>query len=101
MTQTAFAQLASATRQTQSNYEKGERNPDSVYLAAIAAAGADVQYILTGARVGGHPPGPAPPLTPREAALLDNYRHSSAVAQDAMDRTCAALAQPATDVKAG
>ncbi len=48
--QTEFAGLAGATRQTQSNYEKGERAPDAIYLAAIADAGADVQYILTGVR---------------------------------------------------
>lgn len=50
MNQTDFAALAGATRQTQSNYEKGERVPDALYLAAIAAAGGDVRYILTGIR---------------------------------------------------
>lgn len=47
-------------------------------LAAIAAAGADVQYILTGTRSGqvaeGSPGYAA--LSKREGALLDNYRHA-------------------------
>lgn len=34
------------------------------------------------------------PLTPRERALLDNYRHSDEEAQRALDKTSAALAQP-------
>jgi transcriptional regulator with XRE-family HTH domain len=33
-------------------YESGERSPDASYLAAIASAGADVQYIVTGERRG-------------------------------------------------
>jgi len=69
--QTDFAALAGATRQTQSNYEKGERVPDAVYLAAIAAAGADVQYILTGVRTGTAEPQGRYELTPRKKKLLD------------------------------
>jgi transcriptional regulator with XRE-family HTH domain len=53
MNQTEFAAVAQATRQTQSNYEKGERAPDALYLAAIVSMGADVQYILTGHRTAG------------------------------------------------
>ncbi|GIX31402.1 MAG: hypothetical protein KatS3mg124_1874 [Porticoccaceae bacterium] len=37
-------------RRAQIRYEQGERDPDAGYLAAIAAAGADVTYILTGRR---------------------------------------------------
>ena len=48
LNQSDFAAIIGASRQTQSNYEKGERMPDALYLAAIAAAGADVNYILTG-----------------------------------------------------
>lgn len=39
-----------ATRQTQSNYEKGERMPDAGYLAVAAGMGVDVLYVLTGRR---------------------------------------------------
>jgi transcriptional regulator with XRE-family HTH domain len=80
LSQSEFAAIAEkagakgATRQSQANYEKGKRMPDAAYLAAIAAAGADVAYILTGVRTGEASAPPAPDLTPREAALLDNYR---------------------------
>ena len=55
--QEAFARLTPArTRQSQSNYEKGATSPDTLYLAAIAAVGADTHYIVTGQRVGKGPP---------------------------------------------
>ncbi len=56
LNQEAFAQITpSGTRQSQSNYEKGARSPDAEYLAAIAGAGADVLYIITGVRRGAAP----------------------------------------------
>jgi len=100
-TQEEFAVIGKIQRRGQIRYESNERCPDGHYLAAIAAAGADVNYILTGVRASAHSAGPASPLTPREAALLDNYRHSSDAARDALDKTSAAFAQPATQVKDG
>jgi transcriptional regulator with XRE-family HTH domain len=53
-TQAQFAAIAAqsgargATRQSQALYEKGERLPDAGYLSAIASAGADVLYVVTG-----------------------------------------------------
>lgn len=49
------------------NYLEGKRAPDADFLAAIAAAGADVQYILTGIRS-------STALAPDEQALLAGYR---------------------------
>ena len=48
MSQTDFAALSGAGRKTQFNYESGERSPDAKYLAAVAVAGADIGYIVTG-----------------------------------------------------
>lgn len=54
LSQSAFAKIAEnkgvagATRQSQANYEKGKQVPGAEFLAAIAEAGADVHYILTG-----------------------------------------------------
>ena len=48
MSQPDFAALAGQKKNSQINYEGGKRSPDSDYLAAIAAAGADVSYIVTG-----------------------------------------------------
>lgn len=67
MTQSEFAAIAEkagvkgTTRQSQANYEKGKQALGVAYLAAIAAAGADVAYILTGQRATS--PARAPALT--------------------------------------
>lgn len=54
-------------------------------LAKCAELGIDVVFVLTGQR--------ASPLTPEEAALLDNYRNSPPEAQAAIRSTGAAFAQ--------
>lgn len=41
------------------------------------------------------------PLLPREAALLDNYRHCPPEGRDALEKTSALLAQPKCGKKAG
>lgn len=50
LSQQAMADAAGVSLRSQQNYEAGLRNPDSAYLEAIAAAGGDVLYLLTGAR---------------------------------------------------
>ena len=76
--QTDFAGLGEASLRSQIEWEKGNAFPNAKVLSAIAAAGADVQYILTGVRAGGAVAQPTPSytvLSPDEAALVDNYRH--------------------------
>lgn len=51
MSQPDFAALAGTTKKSQITYEKGVM-PDAGYLAAIALAGADIQYVVTGERKG-------------------------------------------------
>ena len=75
LSQQALADLLGISLRSQQNYEKGDRNPDSAYLAAIAAAGADVLYILTGQRAGGVKPARA--LTAEEETLLGYFRDAS------------------------
>jgi len=48
MSQAEFAVLGGVQSQAQLHYEKGSRRPNSDYLIAIAAAGVDVQYLITG-----------------------------------------------------
>lgn len=78
--QTEFAQIAAAagasgtTRQSQSLYEKGDRMPDATYLAAVAEAGVDVSYVLTGERGGKV----ALALRPDEELVLEGYRQLDA-----------------------
>lgn len=71
--QTELAELAGVQKRAQVNYEAGERHPDAAYLMAVATAGADVLYILTGSREGPVPES----LTEEERALLADYREAS------------------------
>jgi transcriptional regulator with XRE-family HTH domain len=68
LNQDSFAVLGGVQKLTQFNYEKGIRKPDSDYLAAIAAAGVDVQYLLTGERSRNAR------LPEDEGELLEGYR---------------------------
>lgn len=54
MSQTEFASVASASKHAQINWEKGETTPNANALAAWAAIGLDVLYVVTGLRAGGH-----------------------------------------------
>jgi len=91
LSQQALADLLGISLRSQQNYEKGDRNPDSVYLAAIAAAGADVLYILTGQR--SQPAPPAAELPPRVRALVDNYIHTDETGRQIIEATASAAAQ--------
>ena len=91
LNQSEFGALGGVTKDSQLNYEKGTRRPDSVYLEALAAHDVDVAYLLTGRRMsGGAASSRVAPaanasgaddgdgivrreITPEEAALLDNY----------------------------
>lgn len=144
------ADLAGVRREMWAKYEAGAE-PGARALAALAEAGFDALYVLTGKRAkpvenvfddkvaafrevnedlahAGVGPefreaafiarqrayateplspaairdGPRDALTPRERALLDNYRRSSDAGKDALDKTSAAMAQPSvTERKAG
>lgn len=67
MNQTAFAAQGGVQKRAQINYEAGERHPDAAYLAAVAAAGIDIQYVVTGMRAGKS-------LAPDEQELLALFR---------------------------
>ncbi|MDR1228644.1 MAG: helix-turn-helix domain-containing protein [Azoarcus sp.] len=85
--QESFAALAGITRIPYREWEKGNTVPNALHLAALGAAGADVLYILTGRRE-------ITDIAAREAALLDNYRHSPNAGKEAIERTAFALAEP-------
>ncbi len=48
--QGALADIGGINRNSQSRYETGKSFPDARYLISLAAAGGDVQYVLTGRR---------------------------------------------------
>lgn len=84
LTQAEAADLCGVKRETWSRYESGLMSPGMDVLAAIAAAGADINYILTGIRM--HPAPVTEGLTREEAALLDNFRHTDKADQAAIKR---------------
>lgn len=67
LSQDEFAELAGLKRNTQIKYEKGERSPDADYLAAIAARGVDVLYVVCGVRA------MHAAASPEQSRLLDAY----------------------------
>jgi transcriptional regulator with XRE-family HTH domain len=91
MNQTELAELAGVQKGAQVNYEAGKRAPDANYMAAIAMAGADVLYILTGQRSQPVPASAA--LAPRERALLDNYEHADESGKKIIEGTASLAAQ--------
>lgn len=98
--QETAAAKAGVTREQWGRYERGLAAPGGEVLAACAAMGIDVLYVLTGARTPGVPVLSGDhTLSREEAALLDNYRNSSPEGRRAISTTSAALAQPAKAVK--
>lgn len=87
--QTAFAALAEASKHSQINWEKGTGTPTAAVLAAWAAHGLDVLYVVTGQRAGGTPSVPA--LDAAEQVLLDSYRRCGATAKQNLIQTAALL----------
>lgn len=86
--QTELGAAGGVGKTTQINYEKGERNPDASYLAAVAKKGVDVLYVVQGERTSRS----ADSLTAEEVLLLERYRQMSAEGRATVDSVTAALA---------
>lgn len=71
MNQSDFAAAAGVQKRAQIHYEGNERMPDARYLTAIAAIGADVQYVLTG--------------MPLPDELYETYRRAAIASLQALD----------------
>ena len=82
LTQDKIAEIGGVKRRTQINYEAGERCPDANYFIAIAAVGADVQYILTGIRSGNQPG--TRMLYQEQSALLAGWERCTPVNKNAL-----------------
>lgn len=70
LSQIDFSGIGGVSKVSQFNYESDKRSPDATYLAAIAAAGVDVQYVITGVRSALS----RDELAPQEGALIEKYR---------------------------
>ncbi|WP_311968570.1 helix-turn-helix transcriptional regulator [Pseudomonas baltica] len=69
LNQEQMADSGGVKRNSQGNYERGRQNPDTAYLLAIAAIGADIHYVLFGERNLG-----AGDLSSDESKILETYR---------------------------
>lgn len=91
LSQTAFAEAAGVQKRSQINYEAGDRLPDVAYLAAAAAAGVDVRYVVTGER--DYVPPPA--LSSEEQRLVVLFRLADAAVRKAVVGALAVGEMPA------
>ena len=93
--QTEFAAVAGASKNSQYNYEKGERCPDAAYLAAVAEKGVDILYVVTGV--------PTPQVVDGSKAAEDNlvnqYRALPEADQATVDRILGAMWQQSSKGK--
>ncbi len=83
-----FAQVGGVNRNTQGSYERGDRSPDSLYLAAVAAIGVDVAYVVTGQKAIAAEAG----LSDDELEWVEYFRAMSDTSKDAARRMAFALA---------
>lgn len=90
LNQSDFAALAQVAKNSQLNYEKDERSPDAVYLAAVAGAGVDVLYVVTGERKLTS----ADSIPADEAQLLEHYRTLPAPVKVTLANLANTLADP-------
>ncbi|MBX9836006.1 MAG: helix-turn-helix domain-containing protein [Burkholderiaceae bacterium] len=86
LNQADFAELADSTRKTLFNWESGAATPNATVLAAWAAHGLDVLYVVTGQRSLS-----MPATDPAEQVLLDSYRRCGAQAKQNLIQTAALL----------
>lgn len=77
--QTDFGRVGGVSKGSQILYEKGDGAPNGDYLSAIALAGVDVQYVLTGMRS-------SCTMTPAERVLIERFRACPPALQDAAMR---------------
>ncbi len=97
--QADFAAIAGATRKTLFNWESGTASPSTPALAAWAAVGLDVLYVVTGQR--SQPVAPMPDLSPRVRALVDNYEHTDEAGRKIIEAAAFAAAQSKKAARGG
>lgn len=90
-TQSDFAALVGASKKSQIRWEHDESYPDAAALAAFAAAGADVLWIITGQETGSS----APPVAPCVRALINNYEAADEAGKRVIEGAAELAAQSA------
>jgi transcriptional regulator with XRE-family HTH domain len=87
LSQRAFGEIGGVEANAQGKYESGDRAPKADYLAAVAAKGVDVLYVLTGTPI------PIDNLSVAEEKVLGSYRVLDKEDQDAIRRLTTTLAE--------
>ena len=87
LNQAEAGKVAGVSREMWGKYERGAA-PGADVLTALAAAGADVMYILTGVHST-----TTEALCPRQRALLDNYKFSDESGKSIIEGTATLAAQ--------
>jgi transcriptional regulator with XRE-family HTH domain len=94
-TQKDFATLLGVGRTSVIRYESGERTPDAAFIAkCFSVLGVDPIWLLTGSGSGS-----TPVISPRKAALLNNYDHCNEGDKRALERHASLLSQQEIKIK--
>lgn len=86
LNQEELGQLAGVTRNTQANYERDSRQPDTGYLLALHNAGVDIYFVITGVRQR------IEKLSPQQSYLIDSYERATPAGQQSVMVVMEALA---------
>ena len=97
LNQSAFGAIAGVSKDAQLNYESGSRTPDATYLQAIAGAGVDALYLLTGSAT----PRSGVALTTDAAALLESYEQASPAGRAALQAVALLSRDGSAEAKGG
>jgi transcriptional regulator with XRE-family HTH domain len=89
LSQRAFGEIGGVEANAQGKYESGDRAPKADYLAAVAARGVDVLFVLTGT----HTPTPVDNLSQTEEKILGSFRTLHKEDQDAIRRLTTTMAE--------
>lgn len=102
LNQAEFGRVAAVSRRTQAGYEAGEGAPGADYLAAMAARGVDILYVVTGRRdrplVSGVAEAPSGDWTssqgfaPEELDLVESFRRIGSPDRAALRQLARSLA---------
>ncbi|CAM2189083.1 Helix-turn-helix domain-containing protein [Burkholderia cepacia] len=87
LNQTELATLGGVQQHAQYQYEKGLRRPNADYLSAIATAGVDILYVLTGVEG-------ARLEDPNEQRIISGFRALDARKREALLAFIEAFAEP-------
>lgn len=89
LSQRAFGEIGGVEANAQGKYESGDRAPKADYLAAVAARGVDVLFVLTGNPT----PIPVDNLSMAEKNVLGSFRTLHKEDQDAIRRLTTTMAE--------